>query len=262
MKNFALFACFVAYPIALSVSAADGSTTAPEPLPTPTIAIPEAKIDAPRLPSASDFTRPMPAPTFTPPPVRERQYGGEHAYARVVGEAVDFEIVRQLPPGPVQLGDIRIPLFARNTLESDVVLRQAALQLEWGDHSIRDFELVDIPGKNAAPDGVVVYWYMPNSDVRVRYAHVRNPERRMRISFRQPLINGRVVFATALPRIEYLPDTRPWHRQLFIRSLRTNLLGRVSAGVENERLGDGLLILHRDEAYVEIVAAPPTRAAE
>lgn len=266
MRRFTLsallaFSAVLTGPFALAAEeTAPASTPESRALTPPPIAIPEAKVDLPKLPSAADFARPMPTPTFAAPAMQARQDGGEFAYARVIGDAVDFEIVRELPPGAAGLAEVRIPLFARIDVESDQVLRQAALSLEWGDQTIRDFERVDVPGKNAAPDGVVVYWFTPNSDARVRYAGVRNPDRRMRLSFRQPLINGRVVFATAMPRIDFPSEGRPWHRQLFIRSLRTNLLGRVSAGVESERLGDALVVFHRDEAYVEIVAAPPTRA--
>lgn len=253
--------CLLALPFAALAAQEEQPTPNPALTPPP-IAIPEAKIEGPRLPTAADFARPTPTPTFTAPVIRDRRLGGEYAYARVVGDTVDFEIVRELPSASVTLEEVFIPLFARNELDSDQVLSQAALQLEWGAQTIRDFQRVEVPGKNASPDGVVVYWYTPSANAQFRLANVRNAEGRMRISFRQPLIGGRVIFATALPRIEFVADQRPWHRQLFIRSLRSNLLGRVSAGVENERLGDGLLVLHRDEAYVEIVAAPPSRPAQ
>lgn len=229
------------------------------PVPPP-ITIPEAKLELPPLPTAPDRPRGAPAPQFREIVVPAPRHGGEFAYAKVVADTVDFEIERELPPAVASLDQIRVPLFARADVDAEHCLAHAALLLGWGDVSIREFELVEVAGRNSSPAGATVYWFMPSGEARARYRDVRNEARRIRLSFRQPLLSGRVVFAPSLPLIEFEKDARPWHRQLFIRSLRTNLLGRVSAGVEHERLGDGLLIWLRDEAYVEIVAAPPVRA--
>lgn len=228
----------------------------------PPVTIPEVQANTPALPRPEQFQRTPQFAERAPIVAPARRLGGEFAYARVINESVDFEVVRELPPGSGGLDQLRVPLFVRSDVEAEKCLKESALSLEWGNQTIREFEEVSAPVHKPTPDGMMVYWFTPRSVIAARYADTPNENRRVRLSYRQPLFRGRVVYASSWPSHEFSKDGRPWHRELLVRSLRANMLGRVSPGVDHERLADSVLIFLKDESYVEVVAAPVAKPAQ